>query len=263
MNDLQVFTNEDFGEVRTIDENGKILFCGSDAAKALGYTNYRDALRRHCKGVVKRDTLTDGGKQAISFIPEGDLYRLITHSRLKEAEKFERWVFDEVLPTIRKHGAYMTSEAIERVLLNPDTIIQLAQSLKTEREKNDKLSLENTQQKQIIGELKPKATYYDVILNNKGLVTITQIAKDYGMSGRALNKMLHELGIQYKLNDQWLLYRQYHDKGYTHSQTQEISLKDGTVSVKMNTKWTQKGRLFLYDLLKANNIYPVIEQHTA
>ena len=154
----------------------------------------------------------------------------------------------------------MTPETIERVLLNPDTIIQLAQSLKEERQKNEQLSLENIQQRQIIGELKPKATYYDVILNNKGLVTITQIAKDYGMSGRALNKKLHELGVQYKQSDQWLLYKEYHDKGYTHSQTQEIVLKDGTKDIKMNTKWTQKGRLFLYELLKYEGILPIIER---
>lgn len=196
----------------------------------------------------------------MSFINEGSVYRLITHSKLPQAEKFERWVFDEVLPSIRKHGAYMTPETIERVLLNPDTIIQLAQSLKEERQKNEQLSLENIQQRQIIGELKPKATYYDVILNNKGLVTITQIAKDYGMSGRALNKKLHELGVQYKQSDQWLLYKEYHDKGYTHSQTQEIVLKDGTKDIKMNTKWTQKGRLFLYELLKYEGILPIIER---
>lgn len=260
MNDLQVFKNEEFGEVRTIDDNGKILFCGSDVAKALGYAIPSKAVNAHCKGVSKMEVPTRGGIQQMLFIPEGDLYRLITHSRLKEAEKFERWVFDDVLPSIRKHGAYMTPETIERVLLNPDTIIQLAQSLKEERQKNEQLSLENIQQRQIIGELKPKATYYDVILNNKGLVTITQIAKDYGMSGRALNKKLHELGVQYKQSDQWLLYREYHDKGYTHSQTQEIVLKDGTKDIKMNTKWTQKGRLFLYELLKYEGILPTIER---
>ena len=260
MNDLQVFKNEEFGEVRTIDDNGKILFCGSDVAKALGYAIPSKAVNAHCKGVSKMEVPTRGGIQQMLFIPEGDLYRLITHSRLKEAEKFERWVFDDVLPSIRKHGAYMTPETIERVLLNPDTIIQLAQSLKEERQKNEQLSLENIQQRQIIGELKPKATYYDVILNNKGLVTITQIAKDYGMSGRALNKKLHELGVQYKQSDQWLLYKEYHDKGYTHSQTQEIVLKDGTKDIKMNTKWTQKGRLFLYELLKYEGILPIIER---
>lgn len=263
MTELQVFKNEEFGEVRTIEENGKVLFCGSDVAKSLGYTKPQKAIADHCRCALKRSIPHPQSQFKMIemlFIPEGDLYRLITHSKLQEAEKFERWVFDEVLPSIRKHGAYMTPETIERVLLNPDTIIQLAQSLKEERQKNEQLSLENIQQRQIIGELKPKATYYDVILNNKGLVTITQIAKDYGMSGRALNKKLHELGVQYKQSDQWLLYKEYHDKGYTHSQTQEIVLKDGTKDIKMNTKWTQKGRLFLYELLKYEGILPIIER---
>ena len=100
MNNLQIFKNTEFGEVRTIEENGKVLFCGSDCAKALGYTNSRKALGDHCKGVTKRSTLTAGGKQEMSFISEGDLYRLITHSKLPSAEKFESWVFDEVLPSI-------------------------------------------------------------------------------------------------------------------------------------------------------------------
>lgn len=108
MNEIQIFNNSEFGEIRTIEENGKILFCGADVAKALGYSNARDALSRHCKekGVVKHDTLTKGGIQAITYIDEGNVYRLITHSKLPNAERFEEWVFDEVLPTIRKTGSY-------------------------------------------------------------------------------------------------------------------------------------------------------------
>lgn len=106
-NGIKVFQNEQFGKVRTLDEDGKVLFSAADVAKSLGYSNTRDAITRHCKGVVKRDTLTNGGKQTLAFIPEGDVYRLISHSRLPAAEKFERWVFDEVLPTIRQYGAYV------------------------------------------------------------------------------------------------------------------------------------------------------------
>lgn len=249
-----------------LDENGMAQLNLEDVARGLGLTTVAKSgnvcvrwktVEKYLKEFGVATSCNDG------FIPENVFYKLCFKAKNQVAKKFQDMVTDEVLPSIRKHGAYMTPETIERVLLNPDTIIELAQTLKAEQEKNKALSLENIQQKQIIGELKPKATYYDIILNNKGLVTITQIAKDYGMSGRALNKMLHELGIQYKMSDQWLLYRKYHDEGYTHSQTQEIPLKDGTISVKMNTKWTQKGRLFLYDLLKANNIYPVIEQQTA
>lgn len=108
MNELmtRVFENEEFGQVRTIVENGEVLFCGADVAKALGYANSRKALIDHCKGVTKRDTLTTGGMQQLSFIPEGDVYRLVVHSRLETAVRFERWVFDEVLPTLRKTGVY-------------------------------------------------------------------------------------------------------------------------------------------------------------
>ncbi len=112
---LQVFNHEQFGDVRIIEEDGKVLFCGKDVAKALGYENPRDAIRRHCRGVVKRDGVSKTTNQhgvtteqvtQMSFIPEGDLYRLITHSKLPAAERFEKWVFDEMLPTIRKTGGY-------------------------------------------------------------------------------------------------------------------------------------------------------------
>lgn len=115
---------------------------------------------------------------------------------------------------------------------------------------------------QIIGELKPKADYTDMILRNKGLVTITQIAKDYGMTGTEMNKKLHELGIQYRQSEQWLLYKEYQGLGYTHSETVEITRADGRPDIKMNTKWTQKGRLFIYDKLKVEGILPIIERNT-
>lgn len=114
---------------------------------------------------------------------------------------------------------------------------------------------------QVIGELKPKADYTDKILKNPGLVTITQIAKDYGMSGQEMNRILHELGIQFKQSGQWLLYREFHGKGYTHSETVDITRADGRPDVKMNTKWTIKGRLFLYDKLKEAGIIPIIEMN--
>lgn len=136
------------------------------------------------------------------------------------------------------------------------TIAKLKDSVKS-------LSTEVNMKNQIIGELKPKADYYDEILNNPGLVTITQIAKDYGMSGKKMNEVLHNLGIQYKQSDQWLLYSKYHGMGYTHSNTVDIVRSDGRPDVKMNTKWSQKGRIFLYETLKENGILPVIEQENA
>lgn len=154
----------------------------------------------------------------------------------------------------------MEAKLIQKESYMIDDPIERAKVWIAEQEEKKILQLTNQSQKQIIGELKPKADYTDKILKNKGLVTITQIAKDYGMSGNAMNDLLHSLGVQYKQSDQWLLYRQYHGLGYTHSQTINIIRADGRPDVKMNTKWTQKGRLFIYNLLKENGTLPVIER---
>lgn len=255
-NSLHVFNNSDFGEIGVLIEKGKEWFPATECARLLGYSNPHDAVARHCKGLVKREVLTDGGKQEINFIPEADLFRLIVKSKLPQAEKFEAWVFEEVLPTIRKHGIYAADTVIDRILSDPEYGIKLLTELKAEREKRKELEVENAKNKQRISELQPKASYYDLILQNKTLMTITQIAKDYGMSAKAFNKLLHDLGIQYKLHDTWLLYQGYADKGYTQSKTHSI---DENRSV-MHTYWTQKGRLFIYDLLKnKKGILPVIE----
>ncbi|MBA8776905.1 phage antirepressor KilAC domain-containing protein [Staphylococcus schleiferi subsp. coagulans] len=151
---------------------------------------------------------------------------------------------------------------MENALQNrlPGTYKEALTQLLETVERNEQLALENNMQKQKIAEYEPKASYLDTILNNKSLVTVGQIAKDYGMSAQALNKLLHDLKVQYKQSGQWLLYSNLHDQGYTHSSTTEIEHKDGSTSVRMNTKWTQKGRLFIYDLLKDNDILPTIEQ---
>lgn len=260
---LQVFSNSEFGNIRTVAEGETVLFCGKDIAEALGYDQPHKAIERHCRYGMKRTVphpQSQGKEIEMLFIPEGDVYRLICGSKLPAAERFERWVFDDVLPSIRQHGGYLTPQRIEEVLSDPDTIIRLATALKAEREKRRELSFQNARQEQIINEMKPKADYTDLILRNKGLVTITQIAKDYGMSGEAMNAKLHELNVQYKQSDQWLLYSKYQGYGYTHSHTVSIVRSDGRPDVKMITKWTQKGRLFLYDLLRRNCILPVIER---
>ncbi|MCC0693075.1 phage antirepressor KilAC domain-containing protein [Clostridioides sp. ZZV14-6387] len=154
----------------------------------------------------------------------------------------------------------MEQELKEQQPKLPITYKEALQHLIEQVEVNEKLQLEGKMKDQVIKKLKPKADYTDMILKNKGLVTITQIAKDYGMSGKEMNKILHERGIQYKQSGQWLLYKQYQGKGYTHSETIDITRSDGMTDVKMTTKWTQKGRLFLYDLLKVNNILPDIEK---
>jgi len=150
---------------------------------------------------------------------------------------------------------------MEKALQNrlPGTYKEALLQLVEQVEENEKLHLENTMQKQQIGELKPKANYVDTILKSKSLVTIGQIAKDYGMSAQEMNKLLQRFKTQYKQSGQWLLYSNHHAKGYTHSERTEITHKDGSVSVRMHTKWTQKGRLFLYEFLKHRDIIPVIE----
>lgn len=257
MNEVKIFENDEFGVVRTITENGTVLFCGRDVAEALGYKDTVNALKTHCKkyGVVIRH-LTDnlGRDQQVNFITEGNVYRLITHSKLSGAEKFERWVFDDVLPSIRRIGGYIAGQEN----MSDDELMAKA-LLVAQRCIEDKNKI-IASQKQIIGELTPKAEYVDIILNNKGLVTITQIAKDYGISGANLNRILADLHVQYKQSGQWLLYSPHQNKGWTHSKTINITRSDGRSDVVMETKWTQKGRLALYELLKHNGILPCVEK---
>lgn len=258
-NELKIFENPAFGSIRTTEDNGKVLFCGADVAKALGYQNTKDALARHCRedGVAFHDLIDSMGReQQAKFIDEGNLYRLITHSKLPEAEKFESWVFDDVLPSIRKHGMYATEELIA----NPDIAIAAFMALKEERERTQKLTETVAVQEQQISELQPKASYYDVVLNCKDLVSVSEIAKDYGKSAKWLNEKLHELKVQFKQGKKiWLLYQKYAEKGYTSTKTQTFNGSDGKVHSKVHTYWTQKGRLFIYDLLKDQGILPEIE----
>jgi len=256
--ELQIFNNAEFGTVRTMEVEGKPYFCGTDVAKALGYgSNPQDAIRRHCleDGCVNH-AVTDsiGREQQAKFISEGNMYRLISHSKLPSAQRFESWVFDEVLPSIRRHGLY----AADELLNNPDLFISALQELKAERARVQNLEEEVAQTRQIICEMQPKVSYYDTILQNQDVVPVSLIAKDYGMSGRSFNAMLHELGVQFKQHHTWLLYQKYANQGYTFSRTQEVNEGRKTV---MHTYWTQKGRLFLYDLLKnKRNLLPMIER---
>ncbi|MCC0682582.1 phage antirepressor KilAC domain-containing protein [Clostridioides sp. ES-S-0005-03] len=264
----EVFTNEQLGtSVRTISyEDGSIGINAEDTAIGFGwyqtqnkngkqYISIRwETINKYCKEFGFPNKL---GKD--DYIPESLFYMLGMKAKNEAALKFQKWLATDVITTIRKHGAYLTDTKIEEILSNPDTIIKLATDLKKEREKRKVLEATNNKQQQIIGELKPKADYTDLILRNKGLVTITQIAKDYGMSGKAMNKKLHELGIQFKQSGQWLLYSDYQSKGYTHSETIDIVKADGTPDIKMNTKWTQKGRLMIYKKLKSIGVLPIIE----
>lgn len=267
-NNIKIFENNEFGKVRTVILNDEPWFAGKDVAAALGYERETKAVVDHVDDEDRK--MVDGktqscfgielGQRGGWLINESGVYSLIISSKLPTAKKFKRWVTSEVLPSIRKHGAYMTEDTIKKVIAEPDFIIQIATELKKEKEQNKQLAATCSQQQQMIGELKPKADYVDRILKSDSLVTITQIAKDYGMSGKAMNKTLHDLHIIYNCNRQWLLYSQHQAKGYTFSETVDIPLDDGTTKVVMNTKWTQKGRLFLYEMLKKHGVIPLIEK---
>ena len=261
MNELQIFKSPEFGEIRTVTRDGQPWFVAADVCRALDITNHKDAIKRLDNDEKSGVVLTDphGREQETNCVNEAGLYALVLGSRKPEAKSFKRWITHDVIPSIRKHGMY----AVDDLLSNPELAIKAFTALKEELEKNLRLQTENAKQKQIIGELKPKADYTDIILNNRGVVTITQIAKDYGMSGRQLNRIMADFGVQYKQSKQWLLYSKYHGCGYTHSQTIDITRSDGRGDIVMETKWTQKGRLFIYELLKKHGILPLIERRIA
>lgn len=251
MNEVEIFKYEE-KQVRTQIINNNIWFCLKDVCEILEIQNVTDVKKRLDENEVTRLNL--GSKVGLTnFVNESGLYAVILRSDKKEAKKFRKWVTAEVLPTIRKHGAYMTPEVIEKTLTNPDFIIGLATELKKAQTRN--VFLENE-----VKILQPKAKYHDEVLNSPNVVAITQIAKDYGMSAVKMNKLLNDLGIQYKLRNQWLLVQKYSDKGYVKSKTQEYFDTRGNIHTAMTTYWTQRGRLFIYETLKQQNILPVIEQ---
>lgn len=254
MNELQLF-NFEGNDLAVKEIKGQVYFNVEQAAFGLGLVKISKG-KEYARwervndylGLSKSGQLVKRG----DFITEPQFYKLAIKANNPVAEKFQDWVTSEVLPSIRKHGAYMTPDKIDEILSDPDTIIKLATQLKTERE--GRLIAE-----QRVGELTPKASYCDLVLQNKALVTITQIAKDYGMSGQELNRKLHELGVIYRQNKTWLLYSKYQQTGWTQSETFVVPKPDGTKKAVMHTKWTQKGRLGLYELLKQNGILPLIE----
>ncbi|KEI87587.1 phage antirepressor protein [Clostridium botulinum B2 267] len=259
------FSKDGLFNITVTLDNGEILFDVETVAKSLGLVGVSTKSGGRKYEWIRWDRVNEYLKISPQvgkgdFIPEPAVYKLAFKASNEIAEKFQDWLAVEVLPSIRKHGSYMTENVLDEVINNPDFGIKLLTELKKEKEEKKKLELKNKQKDQLIGELKPKADYTDRILKNKGLVTTTQIAKDYGMSAQEMNKLLHDLKVQYKQSGQWLLYSRYHSKGYTHSETIDIVRSDGTPDITMNTKWTQKGRLFLYNLLKSKNVLPIIEQ---
>ncbi len=259
MNELQIFQNPQFGEIRTITEDGVTLFCASDVAKALGYKKPSDAVAAHCRYTAKRSIphpQSPGKTIEMNFIPEGDIYRLAARSELPGADAFERWIFDEVLPSIRKHGTY----AIDTLLDNPDLAIKAFTALKKEREKSKALEKENERQRQEIADFQPMRQYLDTILSSTGVLATTQIAADYGLSAKQLNRILHEEGIQRNVNGQWILYRRHMGKGYTKSATLCIQHTHREPETKLHTYWTQKGRVMIHNILTRRGILALMDR---
>lgn len=266
-NNIQVFENSEFGSVRTIERNGEPWFCGRDVATALGYVDVKSALVDHIdaedRQILQRRqiaTLEDVPNRGMTFINESGLYSLVLSSKLPNAKQFKKWVTSDVIPAVRKHGAYMTPETIQEVLLNPDTIIQLALQLKEEASKRKALESTVATQTKRIAEMAPKVSYCDSILRCEEAVTTTIIAKDYGMSAVAFNRKLNELGIQYRMGKVWVPYQKYADQGYTKTETYHYEDDVGKDHANVLMKWTQKGRLFLYEELKSVGILPSIER---
>lgn len=261
MNNIQVFNNPEFGDIRTVEIDGEPWFVGKDVADNLGYQNGSRDINRHVDEEDRQNYQngTFESNRGLTIINESGLYSLILSSKLPSARRFKHWVTSEVLPAIRKHGIYATEDVTNKILNNPEFGIELLTKYKEERDKRRFLSEQVLTQQKLIAELQPKADYVNQILKSTSSVKTTQIAKDYGMSARAFNKLLYELGIQYRVGDQWVLYAKYQACGYVRSVTYEYRHRDGRLDVKMCTEWTQKGRLFLYETLKKEGYLPLME----
>lgn len=243
MNEIKIFENPEFGSVRTAEVNGKTYFAGKDIAAALGYVETAKAIREHCKGVYEIDTPTNGGVQPMKYITEGDVYRLITHSKLPTAEKFERWVFDEVLPSIRKHGAYMTDEALHRAITEPDFLIKLATELKQEQEKRKQLE-------EKVEADRPKVIFADAVDVAKTSILIGDLAKILKQNGYDIGQnRLFE-----KLRTDGYLIKGGERKNMPTQTAMEMKLfevkestvnnPDGSVRITRTTKVTGKGQQY-------------------
>lgn len=274
---IQIFSNPQFGEIRTAGTADNPMFCLTDLCRVLEISNVTDTRNR-----LKQDGLgqievidTIGRKQSVYFINEQNLYKLIMRSDKPQAEAFQDWVCGDVLPSIRKTGGYiaatndMTDEEImaKALLVAKSTIERRDQRIKELETANkqqqaqlEQASCQISEMSKDIDVMKPKAEYYDMILNNKSTVLTTSIAQDYGMTAIAFNKVLSNLGIQRKVAGQWILYTQYIKKGYMQSKPITITRRSGMKEVKYNSEWTQAGRIFLYGILKKNGILPMIER---
>lgn len=262
MNELMIFNNPEFGEIRTVEVNGEPWLVGKDVARALGYgegKSLANAVANHVdaedRGVT--EMMTPGGNQNMTIINESGVYSLVLGSKLPSAKKFKRWVTSEVLPSIRKNGMYLLPKDY------PSALRALADSEEQRmalEASNATLAAENERQAQVIAEFEPIRQYVDIILESPDALATSQIAADYGMSAQQLNKILRDEGVQHKVNGQWLLYKKHMNKGYTKSKTFQFTHSDGRADTKLHTQWTQKGRLMIHNILEKRGIVAMMDR---
>ena len=227
MNELQIFNNEEFGSVRTITKDGKTYFVGNDVAKALGYSETAKAIRTHCKGVSEMDIPTNGGVQTMKMITEGDIYRLVIKSQLPQAEKFESWVFDNVLPSIRKNGGYIDNQE----QMTPEQIVAnaliVAQNIISQKDRQ-------------IEEMKPKAEFFDAVADSKTAISMNEVAKVLNIKGYGRNNLFEFLRENKVLDRLNVPYQRYVDNGWFRVIEQHYQ-KNGEPVVTTKTLVYQKG----------------------
>ena len=262
-NQVTIFNNPQFGEIRTAGTADNPLFCLADVCRVLDLQPSR-VKDRLGDGVISSNPIPDslGRMQNTNFVNEDGLYDVILDSRKPEAKMFRKWVTSDVLPTIRKTGGYITAtpEMSDAEILAKAVLV--AQTTIANRETRIKqLESENAEQKTLIQQMQKGNDYLNLILQSKGTLATTQIAADYGMSAVKFNKKLNEMRIQHKVNGQWILYSNLMGKGYVHSRTISFTHSDGRPDTRLCSEWSQRGRMFLYDALKEIGILPLIERN--
>ena len=251
MQNIQIFESRQFGEIRVVEIGGKPWWVLKDVCKALAIKNHKMTAQRLDEDEVSLTDLIDriGRKQKTTVISESGLYAVILRSDKPNAKAFRKWVTSEVLPTIRKHGGYITSELLKRISDQDEEMSVFLNALREERINREVLE-------DVVSTIAPKARYYDTILQCEDSIPVSIIAKDYGMTAAAFNKLLNTVGIQYKIRGTWLLRKSYCNKGYTVSRTFYIGENKSSV----HTYWTQQGRKFIYDYLSLFDILPEVER---
>lgn len=251
MNQIKIFENAQFGQIRTVmSESNEPMFCLSDVCNVIGIKNSRDAKNRLDKEDVGQiDTLTAGGTQNLTYVTESGLYDVIIRSDSPKAKPFRKWVTFEVLPSIRKHGAYMTAQTIEQVIQKPENLIKLLTALKDEQEQNEALRIQREYDKKVIKELAPRAEYCDNVLKSDSLISTNVIAADLGITARKLNQLLKEWKVQYRQGKTWVLYSHLRGKNFADYKTYSyIDSRTETLKTVEHMYWTEFGRAFIIEL---------------